>query len=1010
MDAIMRQLSNPYQLQQAAMVSAAAHQAALFMGNAANAAAVAAAAAAAAAARGGGASGVMYNPAAVAAAAALVQQQQAQAQAREAVAGPRPSALAVAEGQALVPCSPCTAALASSPAGAAFDQVNSPALAAPPGSQAAPTPAAADGVPPAPQRHQYPPKEQQQQQQQAWAAQKWAQDRSTAEQMLRQSQQQQQQQQQQQLLRHKQPLGASVLPSFNGPTGMAPRTLAAALQDRNMANPSGTGTATALASGQQMLAAAAAAAAGGHPFGQVMSNPWGAVLQGANAAAAGGVWGSQMQAAAAAAAAPRAGAAAAAAAAEHHVSGLNSGMRSYGWGGSNAVGASAGPGHASGIVGSSRPAGDPLTAGGAAAPAAGVPHTRSPLASLPTSAPTSNAFAAMPPTTTTGHGGVVTEGGMGGMLVPTSMAAAANRGGEPGPTAAAAAAAAGMRQPITRKRRAATQAQNQPLRPRGDTGAAGHAAGLGPGPAAAGAGGMGGMMQPVSTSGTATGTSQALPLGMPLLQNRDGWSSSCWPANPAGAPSMSCWGSAVAGSSFLPPGMNHLLPMAGGPGSGVATGSYIPQQWSGMQQQAQQVAGGGFLHAAGDGSGPAAGSGTLLPSATAAATVLHLPSSQMQVPTTTVNAMPPVSYPAAMGGNAWAVNMPPGGAQAAAGQITPQQVALTGYPSAGGGLCAGGLAAAGGLGPGGAAAAGSFPMVPLSLAAAAGPTWADVALQAVQPASLHGGLDLGFYYQYLMALNVLHPSLLVNPSGLLASAVAFQAFQQVFSDLADKTPSLRSSAASQESAKDAPNVARNDRWAWVQAGCVKGPLCVCMWLGLSCNSEYASAWPTCAGAGCCAAMLGGASTCWSNELHTIADEGEWCSSLSLAHDILYSPICCAAATPYCFPQGVRGRPPVSGGGGGTRCFRGCGACCRAAGSSGSGCCCSAGWAQADGCRERERARRGQQQAAEGQEGPALQAWLEDAQHVHQAAALWPVNHCRYLLGGRCARCGAVWVW
>jgi hypothetical protein len=279
--------------------------------------------------------------------------------------------------------------------------------------------------------------------------------------------------------------------------------------------------------------------------------------------------------------------------------------------------------------------------------------------------------------------------------------------------------------------------------------------------------------------------------------------------------------------------MNHLLPMAGAPGSGVATGSYLPQQWSGMQQQAQQMAGGGFLHAAGDGSGPAAGSGTLLPSATAAATVLHLPTSQqMQVPTTTMNVMPPVSYPVTMGGNGWAVNMPPGGAQAAAGQFTAQQVALAGYPSTGGGLCGGGLAAAAGLGPSGAATAGSFPMVPLSLAAAAGPTWADVALQAVQPASLHGGLDLGFYYQYLMALNVLHPSLLVNPSGLLASAVAFQAFQQVFSDLADKTPSLRSSAASQESAKGAPNVGRNDRWGSVGRVCVLEPVLHAVWVFL----------------------------------------------------------------------------------------------------------------------------------------------------------------------------------
>jgi hypothetical protein len=42
--------------------------------------------------------------------------------------------------------------------------------------------------------------------------------------------------------------------------------------------------------------------------------------------------------------------------------------------------------------------------------------------------------------------------------------------------------------------------------------------------------------------------------------------------------------------------------------------------------------------------------------------------------------------------------------------------------------------------------------------------------------------------------------------------MAYQAFQQVLSEFnEDRTPSLQSTAASQESAKESPNVERGDR-------------------------------------------------------------------------------------------------------------------------------------------------------------------------------------------------------
>jgi hypothetical protein len=91
--------------------------------------------------------------------------------------------------------------------------------------------------------------------------------------------------------------------------------------------------------------------------------------------------------------------------------------------------------------------------------------------------------------------------------------------------------------------------------------------------------------------------------------------------------------------------------------------------------------------------------------------------------------------------------------------------------------------------------------------------WAELGAQTA--ACFHAGLSPALYWQYVTAAALLAQP--PNSAAMVNAARAYHYFQQylnpnMVSDwLEDRTPSLASSAASEESAKESPNVERADR-------------------------------------------------------------------------------------------------------------------------------------------------------------------------------------------------------
>jgi hypothetical protein len=91
--------------------------------------------------------------------------------------------------------------------------------------------------------------------------------------------------------------------------------------------------------------------------------------------------------------------------------------------------------------------------------------------------------------------------------------------------------------------------------------------------------------------------------------------------------------------------------------------------------------------------------------------------------------------------------------------------------------------------------------------------WAELGAQTA--ACFHAGLSPALYWQYVTAAALLAQP--PNSAAMVNAARAYHYFQQylnpnMVSDwLEDRTPSLASSAASEESAKESPNVERGDR-------------------------------------------------------------------------------------------------------------------------------------------------------------------------------------------------------
>jgi hypothetical protein len=142
--------------------------------------------------------------------------------------------------------------------------------------------------------------------------------------------------------------------------------------------------------------------------------------------------------------------------------------------------------------------------------------------------------------------------------------------------------------------------------------------------------------------------------------------------------------------------------------------------------------------------------------------------------------------------------------------------AAAGVPTSAGGGSSGGVAAA-------AAAAGYWPN---AISTAAMGLAAHDLLHSIMPhtawaelgshtaACFHAGLSPAVYWQYLTAAALLSQP--PSSAAMLNAARAYHYFQQSLAGLAsdwleDRTPSLASSAASEESAKESPAIERADR-------------------------------------------------------------------------------------------------------------------------------------------------------------------------------------------------------